>query len=88
MADMTASDLVEQFCKIEPWKRGEQRAPHKPLLVLLALRRWQQGHRGPLPFEDLSRVDDVTQRVRTFPAVFSPRISNIPSGGFKTASGP
>jgi putative restriction endonuclease len=25
------------------WKQGDQRAPHKPLLVLYALGRWQRG---------------------------------------------
>ena len=50
---MTAEELVERFSEIEPWRRGEQRAPHKPLLVLLALARWQRGNRSPFPFSDV-----------------------------------
>ena len=28
------------------WKRGSQRAPHKPLLLLYALGKWSNGHRA------------------------------------------
>ena len=27
------------------WKRGSQRAPHKPLLLLYALGKWSQGQK-------------------------------------------
>lgn len=35
--------VLDKFDSLNVWKRGDQRAPHKPLLVLLALGRWQQG---------------------------------------------
>jgi len=35
--------ILERFEKINIWKKGDQRAPHKPLLILYALGRWQQG---------------------------------------------
>lgn len=34
------------------WKRGEERAPHKPLLILLALGRLSAGAKRMAPFEE------------------------------------
>lgn len=34
---MTGDTIKEMFSKINIWKRGDERAPHKPLLLLLAL---------------------------------------------------
>ena len=35
---MTRGDeLIRSFSDLQTWKRGSERAPHKPLLVLLAL---------------------------------------------------
>lgn len=39
---MTDDKVKELFSKINIWKRGDERAPHKPLLLLLALGRVQQ----------------------------------------------
>lgn len=35
--------ILARFNDIAVWKQGEQRAPHKPLLILYALGRWQRG---------------------------------------------
>lgn len=40
---MTDEDIVDAFRGLTVWKRGGQRAPHKPLLVLMALARLQAG---------------------------------------------
>lgn len=40
---MTKQDVLNKFDSLNVWKRGDQRAPHKPLLVLFALGRWQRG---------------------------------------------
>jgi putative restriction endonuclease len=40
---MTADAILTRFDELNTWKQGDQRAPHKPLLVLYALGRWQQG---------------------------------------------
>lgn len=40
---MTKPLVLNKFDSLNVWKRGDQRAPHKPLLVLLALGRWQHG---------------------------------------------
>ncbi|VTS01663.1 Uncharacterized protein OS=Methylibium petroleiphilum (strain PM1) GN=Mpe_B0038 PE=4 SV=1: HNH_2 [Gemmata massiliana] len=36
-------DILTRFNAISVWKQGDQRAPHKPLLILYALGRWQRG---------------------------------------------
>jgi putative restriction endonuclease len=35
--------VLTRFDELNIWRQGDQRAPHKPLLVLYALGRWQQG---------------------------------------------
>lgn len=47
------ASVTDHFRSIATWSRGDQRAPHKPLLVLLALAHWQRGCQGPLLFADL-----------------------------------
>ena len=37
------------------WKRGDQRAPHKPLLLLYALGRCLQGRGRLIPYQDVDR---------------------------------
>ena len=49
---------VEVFAKltaVNVWKRGPQRAPHKPLLLLLALARCSRGEAREIPYRE---VDD------------------------------
>ena len=40
---MSSDALLHRFDALSIWKQGDQRAPHKPLLVLYALGRWQAG---------------------------------------------
>lgn len=40
---MSDNLILLRFDALNVWKQGDQRAPHKPLLVLYALGRWQQG---------------------------------------------
>jgi hypothetical protein len=40
---MTNDTILTRFDDLNTWEQGDQRAPHKPLLVLYALGRWQQG---------------------------------------------
>src|SRR6202140_1084502 len=35
--------VLQEFDDLSIWKKGDQRAPHKPLLILYALGRWQRG---------------------------------------------
>lgn len=40
---VTKQAVLDKFDSLNVWKSGDQRAPHKPLLVLFALGRWQHG---------------------------------------------
>jgi len=40
---MDTEHVLRRFDELTVWKQGEQRAPHKPLLVLYALGLWQRG---------------------------------------------
>ena len=42
---MTSDKTLKQaISNITIWRKGEQRAPHKPLLLLHVLSRYRQGH--------------------------------------------
>ena len=54
---MTKTDaLLEKFRDLNVWRRGDERAPHKPLLVLYALGRLQAGAGRLIPFDELERA--------------------------------
>lgn len=51
---MTKTDwIVGQFRELNVWRRREERAPHKPLLVLLALGRVQRGEARLARYEEI-----------------------------------
>ena len=43
--------IRQQFQSINIWRRGSERAPHKPLLILLALGHYQRGGERLISFE-------------------------------------
>ena len=47
-------DLKDQFSSLKVWKRGNNRAPHKPLLVLLTLAHIQQGRERMILYEEIA----------------------------------
>lgn len=51
---MTPTQLRERFDQINVWKRGSQRAPHKPLLLLMTLGAWNQAGTRRLPFAEVA----------------------------------
>jgi putative restriction endonuclease len=61
---MADNVILRQFDQLGTWSRGDQRAPHKPLLVLYALGRWARGDRDEIPFKDLDR--DLTELLKEF----------------------
>ena len=61
---MTRHSLLDRFDKLNIWSRGDQRAPHKPLLVLYALGRWSQGQPAEVSFKELD--PDLTALLREF----------------------
>jgi len=44
---------IQQIQSLNVWARGDQRAPHKPLLVLMALASIQRGEPRFIPYEDI-----------------------------------
>jgi len=53
--NMNASELKQQFRTITVWKRGTQRAPHKPLLLLYALSKALRGEPREIPYVEVDR---------------------------------
>lgn len=52
-ANLTDHEVLDRFAGINVWKRGEERAPHKPLLILCALARLQRGEPRLVRFDEL-----------------------------------
>ena len=50
---MKREDVLELFQNISVWKRGSQRAPHKPLLILYALGKYNRGEDRLLPYTEV-----------------------------------
>jgi putative restriction endonuclease len=46
-------ELLERFCHLNVWRRKGERAPHKPLLILLALGRLQAGADRLVSFDQI-----------------------------------
>ena len=73
---MSSETILTRFDELNIWKQGEQRAPHKPLLVLYALGRWQQG-KVEVTFKEAE--PDLTALLREFGR---PRKSDHPEEPF------
>lgn len=50
---MNLSQMKERVNNLSIWKRGEERAPHKPLLILLAFGELQSRKKRFLPYEEV-----------------------------------
>ena len=50
---MSPEQFIERINHLTMWKRGDQRAPHKPLLLLLMLGRVSQGSAGQLGYREV-----------------------------------
>jgi hypothetical protein len=60
---MTSETILTRFDELNTWRQGNQRAPHKPLLVLYALGRWQAGQED-VTFRQVE--PDLTALLREF----------------------
>jgi putative restriction endonuclease len=60
---VAVNEILELVDNLNVWTRGSERAPHKPLLLLLALGRLSQGEQQ-LPFSECE--DDLTELLREF----------------------
>ncbi|MCP4572659.1 MAG: HNH endonuclease [bacterium] len=50
---MSRQDLLDRFAAINVWRRGDVRAPHKPLLLLFALARLSRGEGREVRYSDV-----------------------------------
>jgi putative restriction endonuclease len=50
---LTDSQVLDAFRQIRSWAQGDKRAPHKPLLLLMALARLQRGEGQWLRFSEI-----------------------------------
>src|SRR5262245_6899680 len=73
---MDSDTILKRFDEPSIWKQGDQRAPHKSLLVLYALGRWQRGQ-ADVPFRQAE--PDLTALLREFGP---PRKSDHPEQPF------
>lgn len=60
----TDDDILDRFARVTVWRRGGERAPHKPLLILYALAALQRGEPRLIPFERIE--EDVGRLLRNF----------------------
>jgi len=63
---MNGADLEGAFSRLNVWRRGGERAPHKPLLALYALGRCARGEARLIPY------GEVDERVRELLVEFGP----------------
>ena len=52
---MTPTEIKEKFDAITVWKRGGERAPHKPLLALYAIGRALRGEPRMIDYAQVDR---------------------------------
>ena len=50
---MDREEIVQKFETLKVWQRGDERAPHKPLLVLYAIGKLMQGEDRLLPYSEV-----------------------------------
>ncbi|MFO7609461.1 MAG: HNH endonuclease, partial [Candidatus Krumholzibacteriia bacterium] len=50
---MKRSEILNRLTQVTVWTRGAQRAPHKPLLLLLALARRSRGEPREIPYREV-----------------------------------
>lgn len=54
--EMTLDEFRQKLTNLNVWKQGRQRAPHKPLLLLLAMGRAAQGAERLAPFNEIEET--------------------------------
>ena len=61
---MNRNELLTKVAAINVWTQGDQRAPHKPLLILLALGRAANIGHSPLPYDEIE--DGLRNLIKEF----------------------
>ena len=62
--NVTLDELHDRLTELNVWKRGDERAPHKPLLLLLAMGRAARGEERLVPFHEIE--EPLTGLLRHF----------------------
>ncbi len=60
---MDSQEILDRFSRLKTYSRGDRRAPHKPLLTLLALQRFNLGQ-IKIPYSDLE--SDLSSLLKTY----------------------
>ncbi len=50
---MNRDEILDRLTQVTVWSRGDQRAPHKPLLLLMALARCARGEAREIPYREV-----------------------------------
>lgn len=61
---MSRLSVLGRFRQLDSWQRGDEEAPHKPLLMLYALGRWYNSRIARVPFHEVDR--DLTTLLKEF----------------------
>ena len=61
---MQPDELLEKISKIRMWTRGDERAPHKPLLILYALGQIGKTKERYIPFDQVN--ENLTSLLMSF----------------------
>ena len=59
---LSSQDVLKAFDRIRVFQRGEQRAVHKPLLILMALARI--AHMGTLSYYEARQLPELMYQAR------------------------
>lgn len=59
---MNKETILKQFRKITVWKRGGERAPHKPLLLLFALGKLLNNKSRMISYKEIDKTLDILLR--------------------------
>ena len=68
---LSREEILDRFEQVNVWRRGDKRAPHKPLLLLYALGRCSRREGNEIPYLDVER--DVRQLLIDFGPPSTPR---------------
>ena len=66
--EMNRKQILQKFETLEQWKSGDERAPHKPLLVLYAIGKLLRGDERLISY-----TDDIEENLENLLREFGPR---------------
>ena len=73
---MDRDPILQKFKSLNLWQKGGERAPHKPLLVLLAMGKLLRAESRLTTYSDIEgKLGKYTARVRTLEIKLHTRVS-------------